>query len=85
MVERLHRTLKSSLMAQDEREHWAGNLSLVLLGICATFEPDVDSCPAELVYDGPYTVLFRSDKAFKTSVYRRHETVSIDRLKSAFV
>ena len=50
MLERLHRTLKSSLMAQDNQEHWADNLPLVLLGIRATLKPDVDSCPGESVY-----------------------------------
>ena len=39
-------------MAQDDREHCADNLSVVLLGIRANFKPDVDCCPAELAYGG---------------------------------
>ena len=50
MVLRLYQTLKSFLMAQDDREHWEDNFPLVLLGIPATFKPDVDYCPAELAY-----------------------------------
>ena len=41
--------------------------------------------PLEPPYDGPYPVLSRSDKTFKISMNGRHETVSIDRLKSASV
>ena len=42
MVLRLYQTLKSFLMAQDDREHWVDNFPLVLLGIPALFKLKFD-------------------------------------------
>ena len=50
MVERFHRTLKASLKAQPQREHWSEVLPIVLLGIRATIKVDLGCTPAELVY-----------------------------------
>ena len=52
LVERLHRRLKESLMAQcgDDRTSWFWRLPMALLSIRTTLKPDVGSSPAELVY-----------------------------------
>lgn len=50
IVERFHRQLKSSLMASGSSSTWTEVLPLVLLGLRTTFKPDLNSCPAELVY-----------------------------------
>ncbi len=50
MVERLHRHLKAALMSHADGEHWVDNLPIVLLGIRATFKPDINACAAELVF-----------------------------------
>ncbi|XP_064468688.1 uncharacterized protein LOC135382951 [Ornithodoros turicata] len=44
LVERLHRHLKTALMAREDRDHW------VLLGIRAALKPDLGCSSAELVY-----------------------------------
>ena len=41
--------------------------------------------PLEQPYSGPYRVVRRSDKWFTVSVSGRDKTVSVDRLKPAFV
>ncbi|XP_064463550.1 uncharacterized protein LOC135374541 [Ornithodoros turicata] len=50
LVERLHRHLKTALMAREDRDHWVDHLPLVLLGIRAALKPDVGCSSAELVY-----------------------------------
>lgn len=49
MIERLHRTLKSAIMAQED-EHWTNKLPIILLGLRSSFKPDIESTSAELVY-----------------------------------
>ncbi|GFN96787.1 Pol polyprotein [Plakobranchus ocellatus] len=41
--------------------------------------------PLQRPYDGPYLVLNKSDKFFTVAIKGRPETISIDRLKAAFV
>jgi hypothetical protein len=41
--------------------------------------------PFEQPYNGPYRVVFRSDKCFTVRVSGRDKTVSVDRLTPAFV
>ncbi|GBN54031.1 hypothetical protein AVEN_108663-1 [Araneus ventricosus] len=41
--------------------------------------------PLEQPYQGPFKVISRNDKFFKISINKRQSTVSIDRLKSAYV
>ncbi|GFO46848.1 Pol polyprotein [Plakobranchus ocellatus] len=41
--------------------------------------------PLQRPYDGPYLVLNKSDKFFTVDIKGRTETISIDRLKAAFV
>lgn len=49
LIERWHRTLKSSLMCFDA-EKWSEKLPLILLGLRSTFKPDIGTTPAEIVY-----------------------------------
>jgi cleavage and polyadenylation specificity factor subunit 1 len=41
--------------------------------------------PLEQPYSGPYRVVRRSDKCFTVSVSGRDKTISVDRLKPAFI
>jgi hypothetical protein len=41
--------------------------------------------PLEQPYSGPYRVVCRGDKCFTVSVRVRDKTVSLDRLKPAFI
>ena len=49
MVERLHRTLKTSLKCHNSAE-WIGVLPLVLLGIRSSFKLDLGCCSALMLY-----------------------------------
>uniref|UniRef100_A0ABD2WXI7 Integrase catalytic domain-containing protein n=1 Tax=Trichogramma kaykai TaxID=54128 RepID=A0ABD2WXI7_9HYME len=49
MIERLHRQLKSALIAHSNND-WVSCLPLVLLGIRSSFKEDIKSTIAELVY-----------------------------------
>lgn len=50
MVERLHNTLKSSLMAQPDPYNWARYLPLVVLSFHTMIKKDLDCSPAELTF-----------------------------------
>ena len=50
MVERLHRQLKASLMAVDDKAGWMVALPLVLLGLRSSWKHDLDASPCEMVY-----------------------------------
>ena len=50
MVERMHRQLKASLMAQTDAIPWVDKLPMILLAMRTTFKPDLGCSPAELVY-----------------------------------
>ncbi|CAH8473529.1 unnamed protein product [Schistosoma mattheei] len=56
MVERFHRQLKSSLMAQNDTTKWSDALPLVLLGIRSTIKEDIGCTAAELVYGTTLTL-----------------------------
>ncbi|GFU08700.1 retrovirus-related Pol polyprotein from transposon 412 [Trichonephila clavipes] len=49
LVERLHRVLKSALMAHENIK-WTETLPAVLLGLRVTVKPDINASSAELVY-----------------------------------
>ena len=49
IVERLHRTLKSSLMAAG-RDRWTESLPIILLGLRASIKSGIETTPAELVF-----------------------------------
>ena len=55
MVERLHRSLKASLMATTSTPHWANQLPWVLLGLRTNPKDDGPSA-AERVYGEPLTL-----------------------------
>ncbi|CAI2724326.1 unnamed protein product [Schistosoma spindalis] len=56
LVERFHRQLKSSLMAQADTTKWSDALPLVLLGIRSTIKEDIGCTSAELVYGTTLTL-----------------------------
>ncbi|KAH9587704.1 hypothetical protein MS3_00000093 [Schistosoma haematobium] len=56
MVERFHRQLKSSLMAQPDSSKWSDALPLVLLGIRSSVKEDIGCTAAELVYGTTLTL-----------------------------
>nr|VZI36753.1 unnamed protein product [Spirometra erinaceieuropaei] len=145
LVERFHRQLKTSLMAQPGPSRWSDHLPLVLLSLRSTLKadigctaadlvygtslrlpgdyverlrsamrnlratpprasptnsfipPDLDKCdfvldrhdalrrPLQPPYDGPYKVLRRSDKDVVIERNGKTDTVSIDRVKPAYI
>lgn len=52
MVERLHRTMKASIMCVDSR-NWSDKLPLILLGLRTSFREDMKCTSAEMVYGQP--------------------------------
>ncbi|BHF65921.1 hypothetical protein SprV_0200893500 [Sparganum proliferum] len=145
LVERFHRQLKTSLMAQPEPSRWSDHLPLVLLALRSTLKADIGCTAADLVYgtslrlpgdyveqlrsvmrnlratppraspansfippnldkcdfvfvrhdavrrplqppyDGPYRVLRRSAKDVVIGRSGKTDTVSIDRVKPAYI
>ena len=55
LVERLHRTMKASIMCHAN-EQWTETLPLVLLGIRTAFKEDLQASTAELVYGEPLRI-----------------------------
>lgn len=49
IVERWHRTLKSSILAVG-KDKWVDNLPMIMLGLRVSFKPDLKTTPTELVY-----------------------------------
>lgn len=49
MIERMHRTLKSAIMAHED-SRWTDTLPIILLGLRSSFKPDIGTTAAELVY-----------------------------------
>ena len=56
MVERFHRSLKSSLQARLAGSDWFSHLPLVLLGLRATPNDDTGLSVSEAVYGSPLTL-----------------------------
>ncbi|CAH8832632.1 unnamed protein product [Trichobilharzia szidati] len=56
LVERFHRQLKSSLMAQSDASKWSEYLPLILLSIRSTVKEDLGCTPAQLVYGTTLTL-----------------------------
>nr|VZI38764.1 unnamed protein product [Spirometra erinaceieuropaei] len=50
LVERFHRQLKTSLMAQPDPSRWSAHLPLVLLSLRSTLKADIGCTAADLVY-----------------------------------
>jgi hypothetical protein len=81
MVERFHRQLKSSLMANGDVRNWSEHLPLVLLGIRSSVKLEMECCPAELVYGTTLRLpgelicpnAERSDEAATNFVHRLRE------------
>ncbi|KAA3670894.1 uncharacterized protein DEA37_0006525 [Paragonimus westermani] len=99
IVERFHRQLKTSLMAQSTQS-WTERLPLTLLSIRSVLKEDIQCSTAELVYgtslrlpvrrslrppfDGPFKVISRTDKVFTIERCGKQVTVSVDRLKPVY-
>lgn len=49
IIERMHRTLKSAIMAYEDGR-WTETLPLILLGLRSSYKPDLESTSAEMVY-----------------------------------
>ena len=56
LVERLHRQLKSSIMARSTSTDWMDQLPMVMLGIRTAWRTELDCSPAELVFGTSLTV-----------------------------
>ena len=56
LVERFHRSLKTSLRAQLDHNHWETHLPLVLLGLRSAVKTDLNCSSAELVYGKALTL-----------------------------
>lgn len=50
MIERFHRTLKSSIMATNQTGSWTEKLPLILLSLRTAYKEDLGCSPAELTY-----------------------------------
>ena len=50
MVERFHRSLKTSMKAQMDHIHWTDHLPILLLGLRSALKTDLNCSSAELVY-----------------------------------
>ena len=57
MVERFHRSLKSSLRARLAGSDWVSHLNLVLLGLRATLKDDTGLSVSKALYGSPLTLL----------------------------
>lgn len=49
IIERWHRTLKSSILCHDP-DHWCDHLPVILLGLRTSYKEDIKASPAEMVY-----------------------------------
>ncbi|BHF77170.1 hypothetical protein SprV_0502027300 [Sparganum proliferum] len=80
LVERFHRQLKTSLMAQSDPSRWSDHLPLVMLSLRSTLKADIGCTAADLVYGTslrlPDVVINRNGKT---------DRVSIDRVKPAYI
>ena len=56
LVERLHRQLKSSIMARSTGTDWMDQLPMVMLGIRTAWRLKLECSPAELVFGTSLTV-----------------------------
>lgn len=49
MIERFHRTFKAALKCR-KTDSWPDELPIVLMGLRSTFKPELEACPAEMLY-----------------------------------
>ena len=56
MIERFHRSLKSSLRARASESDWVSHLPLVLLGLRSVPKEDTGFSVSEAVYGSPLTI-----------------------------
>jgi len=84
LVERLHRTLKATIMCHAE-EKWTEALPLFLLGICTAYKEDLQSSTAELIYGEPLCVpgelLVPASLRFEASTFIQQLRCHMDQLR----
>nr|VZH95871.1 unnamed protein product [Spirometra erinaceieuropaei] len=87
LIERFHRQLKTSLRAQPDPSRWSDHLPLVLLSLRSTLKADIGCTAADLVYGNSLRlpVLRRSEKDVVIDRNGKTDTVSIDRVKQAYI
>lgn len=77
IIERWHRTLKTAIMAQENR-NWSDTLPLILLGLRSTIKLDLKATPAELTFGStlklPGEFLVSSNKNFDTDFIQQLKT-----------
>ena len=56
LVERFHRTMKTTLRSRLTSDNWLDELPWIMLGVQTAPEEDLNMSTAELVYDAPLTV-----------------------------
>ena len=79
MVERLHRTLKTSLKCHNSAD-WMGVLPLILLGIRSSFKQDLRCCSALMLYGTPLHLLgefFNSPPHSSSTAHSFLQTLSL--------
>lgn len=85
LVERLHRTLKASLMASLQNHHnWLDILPLVMLGLRSALKPDIGCSPAQLVFGEPIRLphqFFSPTNALPNRDFVRNISTAIARLR----
>ncbi|GFU86072.1 retrovirus-related Pol polyprotein from transposon 412 [Trichonephila clavipes] len=84
IIERLHRHLKGALKAHNHIQ-WTELLPIVLLGMRSALKSDKVNPPLTPPYTGPHLVISRNDKNFIIDLNGKQSTVSIDRIKPAYL
>ncbi|XP_053667926.1 uncharacterized protein LOC128718321 [Anopheles marshallii] len=79
IIERWHRTLKSSILCHDP-DHWCDHLPVILLGLRTTYKEDIKASPAEMVYG---TTLRIPSEFFVTNSESTNEAEFVAQLRKA--
>ena len=72
-------------MTHHGRQHVSRIPTALLTCTFVFVRKDAHRTPLECPYEGPFRVLERNDKYYTLDIRGRRDTVSIDRLKPAFV
>ena len=79
------RSLRAKSMTHHGRQHVSRIPTALLTCTFVFVRKDAHRTPLECPYEGPFRVLERNDKYYTLDIRGRRDTVSIDRLKPAFV
>ncbi|XP_077546323.1 uncharacterized protein LOC144158974 [Haemaphysalis longicornis] len=80
MIERFHRQFKAAIMCHPDST-WLEAIPAVILGLRATFEPDIHATPAELVYGEPFRLPGEFLAALPSSTMPSDPTDFVGRLR----